>query len=168
MKLTTAVLQDIAVIQKLAQEIWFIHYPPIIGYKQVNYMLDAMYSEKSLQKQMEQENHVFYLINIKNKNIGFVSIKQESKNAIFINKFYILKNKSNKGVGTQVFKMLLKIYKPKTIRLTVNRQNYQAINFYFKNGFMIEKVADFDIGNGYYMNDFVMVWQRANKTRSKA
>ncbi len=168
MKLVTAVLQDIAVIQKLAQEIWFIHYPPIIGYKQVNYMLDAMYSEKSLQKQMEQENHVFYLINIKGKNIGFASIKQESKNTIFINKFYILKNKSNKGVGTQVFKMLLKIYKPKTIRLTVNRQNYQAINFYFKNGFIIEKVADFDIGNGYYMNDFVMIWQRTNKTRSKS
>jgi hypothetical protein len=37
--------------------------------------------------------------------------------------------------------------------------NYKAINFYFKNGFTIEKVADFDIGDGYFMNDFVMIWE---------
>jgi ribosomal protein S18 acetylase RimI-like enzyme len=48
---------------------------------------------------------------------------------------------------------------PKTIRLTVNRQNFKSINFYFKLGFKIEKVADFDIGNGYFMNDFVMLWK---------
>ena len=43
------------------------------------------------------------------------------------------------------------------IRLTVNRQNFKAINFYFKNGFTIESVEDFDIGESYLMNDFVMV-----------
>ena len=41
-------------------------------------------------------------------------------------------------------------------KLTVNRQNFKSINFYFKNGFTIESVADFDIGNGYVMNDFIM------------
>jgi ribosomal protein S18 acetylase RimI-like enzyme len=40
--------------------------------------------------------------------------------------------------------------------LTVNRQNFKAINFYFKNGFVIDEVADFEIGNGFVMNDFVM------------
>ena len=45
----------------------------------------------------------------------------------------------------------------KTIRLTVNRKNHIAINYYFKNGFMIEEVKDFDIGDGYEMNDFVML-----------
>ena len=51
-------------------------------------------------------------------------------------------------------------FKPQTIRLQVNRMNYKAINFYFKHGFVIEKVADFDIGDGYFMNDFVMIWRR--------
>ena len=41
----------------------------------------------------------------------------------------------------------------------VNRMNYKAVNFYFKSGFTIEKVADFDIGDGYFMNDFVMIWE---------
>ena len=43
------------------------------------------------------------------------------------------------------------------LRLQVNRQNFKAINFYFKMGFVIECVADFDIGDGYFMNDFVML-----------
>jgi hypothetical protein len=45
----------------------------------------------------------------------------------------------------------------------VNRQNYKAINFYFKLGFKIQTVADFDIGNGYVMNDFVMVFEPLNE-----
>jgi len=47
-----------------------------------------------------------------------------------------------------------------TIRLTVNRSNYKTINFYFKFGFIIEEVKDFDIGNNYYMNDFIMIYKR--------
>jgi ribosomal protein S18 acetylase RimI-like enzyme len=43
------------------------------------------------------------------------------------------------------------------LRLQVNRQNYKAINFYFRNGFIIESIADFDIGDGYFMNDFIML-----------
>jgi ribosomal protein S18 acetylase RimI-like enzyme len=49
------------------------------------------------------------------------------------------------------------ILQPKSITLSVNRQNFKSINFYFKNGFKIKSVEDFDIGNDYEMNDFVMV-----------
>ncbi|MDB5281655.1 MAG: N-acetyltransferase, partial [Bacteroidota bacterium] len=47
--------------------------------------------------------------------------------------------------------------KSKSIRLQVNRLNYKAVNFYFKVGFIIEAVGDFNIGADYYMNDFVMI-----------
>jgi ribosomal protein S18 acetylase RimI-like enzyme len=43
------------------------------------------------------------------------------------------------------------------MRLQVNRKNVKAINFYFKNGFVIEDAKDFDIGSGYFMKDFVMI-----------
>jgi hypothetical protein len=26
---------------------------------------------------------------------------------------------------------------------------------------VIERVADFDIGDGYFMNDFIMIWRRS-------
>ena len=47
-----------------------------------------------------------------------------------------------------------------TMRLTVNRSNFKSINFYFKLGFIIEEVKDFDIGNNYFMNDFIMIYKR--------
>jgi predicted lactoylglutathione lyase len=42
-----------------------------------------------------------------------------------------------------------------TISLQVNRFN-KAKDFYTKIGFTIKEEKDFDIGNGYFMNDYVM------------
>ena len=65
------------------------------------------------------------------------------------------------------FDFILREYVPQEIRLQVNRQNFKAINFYFKAGFKIEKVADFDIGDGYFMNDFIMIWESLEKRSVK-
>jgi ribosomal protein S18 acetylase RimI-like enzyme len=94
------------------------------------------------------------------RETGFISISTRDNRDFFLHKFYILQENQNIGLGTEVFKKLFEeLYKPETIRLTVNRQNYKSINFYFKLGFKIEKVAEFDIGDGYFMNDFVMVYK---------
>jgi len=41
------------------------------------------------------------------------------------------------------------------LQLNVNRQN-NAVNFYLKKGFSILYEEDNDIGEGYFMNDYVM------------
>jgi ribosomal protein S18 acetylase RimI-like enzyme len=64
-----------------------------------------------------------------------------------------------KGYGAKVMGEIKEKFKGSRLSLTVNRQNYKAINFYFKEGFRIKEVADFNIGNGYVMNDFVMVFE---------
>lgn len=82
---------------------------------------------------------------------------KKSDSELFISKFYIDPNSQAKGVGTIVFNKLVSAYPEVTeIRLAVNRKNFKSINFYFKNGFVIESVGDFDIGSGYYMSDFIM------------
>ena len=157
--LRPATPEDFTTIEKLARSIWNKHYIPIVGEEQVNYMLDKMYTHKALQNQYK-EGQNFYLIENNESETGFVSISTTDNKNLMLHKFYILQEKQNTGLGTLVFKKIVeKLYTPKTIRLTVNRQNYKSINFYFKLGFKIEKVADFDIGNNYYMNDFVMLWQ---------
>jgi diamine N-acetyltransferase len=45
--------------------------------------------------------------------------------------------------------------KGKRLQLQVNRHN-DAKNFYTKQGFVIIKEADTDIGNGFFMNDYIM------------
>lgn len=157
-KLKAAGIDDLDTIAALAKLIWNQHYPSIIGQKQIDYMLGKLYNRESLLEQMQIKNHRFYLIEMEGENIGFVSVHQEQKNEWFIPKFYINQTLAGKGYGTKVFEELLQFTQADSIRLTVNRQNYKAINFYFKLGFKIEKVADFDIGEGYVMNDFVMLW----------
>ena len=41
------------------------------------------------------------------------------------------------------------------VQLNVNRHN-NALNFYLKHGFSIIHEEDNDIGEGYFMNDYVM------------
>lgn len=120
-------------------------------------MLKTIYSADQLLKQMNS-GHVFTLVCLENEPAGYVSISTNDNTHYCIHKFYVLVNKHRKGIGTMVLNHLVQeLPKAKTIELTVNRQNYKAINFYFKNGFVIKDVADFDIGEGYFMNDFVMV-----------
>lgn len=154
--LRDATLDDIPLIADLAYAIWNAHYPAIIGQKQVDYMLHKMYSSDALQKQME-EGQRFILLSDEEGDLGFVSISNKGNGDYFLHKFYISAERHRSGIGSEVMDAIFSpIPNLRSITLTVNRQNYKAINFYFKNGFVIDQVADFDIGEGYVMNDFVM------------
>lgn len=155
--LTIAKEKDLNMITQLANDIWNEYYVSIIGQDQVNYMLAKIYNNDSLLDQLHNKKHTFYLIINDDEIIGFLSVSLTVQKDCFIHKFYINQQKSNSGIGSEVLNLLINIILPKSLTLTVNRQNYKSINFYFKNGFKIDKVEDFDIGNGYKMNDFVMV-----------
>jgi len=149
--------KDLEIISNLANVIWNAHYVDIVGQQQVDYMLAKIYNHDSLLEQLVQKKHIFYIIQKDAKPIGFISISSENQKDYFLHKFYIDQQKSNTGIGTEILNVLIKKDRPKSLTLTVNRQNYKSINFYFKNHFKIDRVEDFDIGNGYQMNDFVMV-----------
>jgi ribosomal protein S18 acetylase RimI-like enzyme len=160
MQFIQATLADLDKIIVLAHKIWNDHYPEIIGQEQVDYMLKKMYDAESLKQQIL--NNDLFFIAYTNENeapSAFISIKEVENGSFFIHKFYVNTQIQRSGVGRAFFEFVVKNFNPEVIRLQVNRMNYKAINFYFKNGFTIEKVADFDIGDGYFMNDFVMIWE---------
>jgi ribosomal protein S18 acetylase RimI-like enzyme len=156
LQLIKATHSDVYRIADLAKLVWNQHYISIIGQNQVDYMLEKIYNYQSLLKQLNELNHHFFLITKSDKEIGFVSISSDNHKDFFIHKFYLDQRYANSGTGTQILSNLETIFSPKTFSLTVNRQNFKSINFYFKNNFKIKSVEDFDIGNGYVMNDFVM------------
>ena len=153
---------DLNQIAELAKIIWQKHYPSIIGQEQVDYMLNKIYNLESLIDQIKNKNQQYYFIQSYNENVGFLSVTPENSDCWMLNKFYVLEEKAGKGLGTLILQELKKIICPKKIRLTVNRNNIKSINFYFKNGFKIESTAIFDIGDGYIMDDFIMVWESVN------
>ncbi len=152
---------DIQSIRLLAEKIWLAHYPDIIGVEQTTYMLNMMYSEQRLAEQMNSGQD-FYLIIHAGTAIGFIGLRQvERSDTWFIDKFYLDHEKQGSGLGSAAFKALMSVYsQAREFKLQVNRQNFKSINFYFKNGFKIERCLDVPIGDGYEMNDFVMSFTR--------
>lgn len=128
--------------------------------EQIEYMLDKMYSTASLKQQMFDGDN-FLIAYLDNQPIGYISYSDKGSGNYFLSKFYIDAKNQRSGIGLDFFHLVFDgLSDLKTIRLTVNRKNFKAINFYFKLGFKIEEVADFDIGNGYVMNDFVMLYKK--------
>jgi GNAT superfamily N-acetyltransferase len=152
-----AVINDVDIIAPLAEKIWKKHYITVISMEQIEYMLKKMYSHEGLLKQMK-EGHEFTLVYLNSIPVGYISVSTKDHKNYFLHKFYVDTDEQSKGIGTEFLNYMLTTLKdPQSVELTVNRKNYTAVNFYFKNGFKIREVADFDIGNGYFMNDFVMI-----------
>lgn len=158
-KLRKASSADIAQIASLAEKIWREHYTPIIGAAQVEYMLKKMYSAESLLEQ-QQNGQQFFFTELDGKVIGYLSISAKGSD-FFLHKFYLDSAEQGKGLGKLFFAELIANFpEMKTMRLQANRMNYKTINFYFRLGFVIEEAKDFDIGDGFFMEDYVMVLKR--------
>ena len=146
-------------IKELAEEIWPCTYSYILTNGQISYMMDLMYSESVLQQQLNN-GVLFYLVLFNDQKVGYTAIEPNYKdgNQLYIHKLYILPQLQGIGLGKKVIESITDIAKKKelsSISLNVNRFN-KALFFYEKFGFNIEKEEDIDIGNNYYMNDYVM------------
>lgn len=148
--------QHIPLIVSLAQKIWREHYPSLISTEQIEYMLATRYAEDTVRHNMKQGERYFIAYS-GNTPVAYAAFEERELDN-FLGKFYVEVSRHRKGIGKRFFNFLLtQCNAAKPFRLQVNRQNFKAVNFYFKMGFVIESVGDFDIGSGYFMNDFVMI-----------
>ncbi len=161
MEIKIATEQDLLIIQQLAETIWPICYGNIISTQQISYMLELIYSPQALKSQLEK-GHQFIIVLEENKPIGFASFSQKSEeeSTVFrLHKLYVLTTLHTKGIGSFLLEHVCKESKKahaNLLELNVNKYN-PAKTFYDKKGFRILKEEVIDIGNGYVMDDYVMV-----------
>ena len=155
-----ATTNDIQLINEMAQIVFPATYQEILSKEQLDYMMDWMYSPKNLRKQIEEEGHIYYIAYKDGEAAGYVSIQPEGEHLFHLQKIYILPRFQGCRLGKALFEQAVKAIKeihpgPCEMHLNVNRNN-KALQFYQHLG--MEKVAegDFYIGNGYYMNDYIM------------
>jgi ribosomal protein S18 acetylase RimI-like enzyme len=150
---------DISLIGYLAHTIWPETYGEILSNDQLDYMLELIYSPSALRRQMMTEQHRFFIAELDNKPIGFASFGPlPEPNTFKLHKLYVLPGIQGKGIGKALVEFIVKELEPEkaqTLLLNVNRHN-KAKTFYERLGFEIIKEEDIDIGNGYFMNDYVM------------
>lgn len=155
---TKATTADIPLIRQLTFAIWPQTYSHMISQQQIDYMLEMMYSPAVLQKQIEEDGCTFIIVYEDGEPVAFASFNETEPTVWKLNKIYILPTQQGKGTGKFIIHYIadeIKMKAAKSLQLQVNRQN-KAKDFYEKLGFKIIKTADFDIGNGYFMNDYVM------------
>jgi len=146
---------DLPLIVQMAYTIWNVAYKDILSKDQLNYMLDKMNSVSAMSKLLN-EGHQFIIPYEDDVAIGYACYKIHSGKAR-IEKIYVLPDQHKKGVGKLMINSIIQNVKSDVniVELNVNRQN-QAVDFYKKIGFEIVKEVDIPIGEGYFMNDYVM------------
>ena len=153
-----AVTGDIPLIRELTFRVWPQTYANILSQKQIDYMLEMMYSEASLKKQMTEDACQFIIVYEDGNPVGFASYSEEGAQRWKLNKIYVLQNQQGKGTGKYVINYIIEEIKKKnanSLFLQVNRYN-NAKTFYEKLGCIEIDFSNLDIGNGYFMNDYVM------------
>ena len=83
-----ATLADCPLIQTLASNIWEPTYGSILSREQLDYMFEMMYSNESLQKQMSELHHQFFIIYADGVPSGYLSIETVEKDLYEFQKIY--------------------------------------------------------------------------------
>jgi ribosomal protein S18 acetylase RimI-like enzyme len=155
-----AAFSDLPVIHELAHRIWPDAYSEILSPEQLKYMLEQIYSLASLENQFLAWKHTFILILDNDTPVGFASFSPKEKNMKIyrLHKIYVLPQQQGSGTGKLLLAHIINSIKSlgaTFLELNVNRNN-KARLFYEKQGFTIVGEEDIDIGQGYFMNDYVM------------
>lgn len=160
MDIKRATRGDIGTIQQIAGLAFPPTFEPIIGKEQVAYMMQWMYSTESLERQMAG-GHTYQLGFEGGRPVGYASLERQGGRLFHLQKLYVVPAEQRKGFGKALFEAALALARelaggPCTMELNVNRHNLGAIEFYKRRGMRVARQGDFEIGSGYYMNDYIM------------
>ena len=150
---------DMQIISDLAERIWPETYSEYISEAQLRYMLDKMYNQGELLAQLKQ-GYDFIIAAEELEDVGFActSLTDAETQTYKLHKLYVLPEMHGKGVGKILINEAVNLAVRKggkSLQLNVNRNN-KAKDFYLKLGFKIKETVDVNIGNGFFMNDYVM------------
>lgn len=153
--------EDIETIRAVADLAFPATYAEILSPGQLAYMMEWMYSESALRRQMLEEGHIYYIAREDDGvPVGYVSIQQQGPGLFHLQKIYVLPGRQGQRIGRLLFEYAIRAVKeihpdPCTVELNVNRSN-KARGFYEKMGMRVVSEGDFPIGEGYFMNDYIM------------
>ena len=156
---------QIEIVETLAREIWPGHYDPVIGEKQVDYMLDKFQSAAAIKGQIGA-GALYFLIKAAQESegeatphyIGYLAVEPGGED-LFLSKIYVKASLRGRGYGRKAVQFAEAIARESRackIVLTVNRNNAGSIRAYEKMGFINTGPVVKDIGGGFVMDDYRM------------
>ena len=155
-------INEIGSIRAMAEVVFRQTYREILSPEQMEYMMNMMYSEKNLRRQMAEEGHVYFI----DEGRGYASyrldgVTEDGRERYHLEKLYVMPAWQKTGLGLKLFNTITEAVKGVSsspsplLELNVNRGN-PALGFYERLGMRRARSGDFPIGNGFYMNDYIM------------
>ncbi|MDR3262326.1 MAG: GNAT family N-acetyltransferase [Tannerella sp.] len=151
--------QDAGRIHFLASQVFQATYREILSPEQLDYMFEWMYAPDQIRKQMD-DGQAYMILSKDGEDVGYAAVEKQEENLFHLQKIYILPVFQGCHAGRFLFDEVVKYIRevhpgPCVLELNVNRYN-KAVHFYKRMGMSIDRQGDFPIGNGYYMNDYIM------------
>jgi ribosomal protein S18 acetylase RimI-like enzyme len=152
-------IADCDLLRRLADEVFPATYGEIITQAQMEYMMEMMYSREVILSEMERD-FAWFIAYSDDEPCGYFSVERQEADLFHLQKIYLLPGFQGKGAGEFLFREAVEYIRsvcpaPCRMELNVNRNN-RAVGFYERMGMRCLREGDFPIGNGYYMNDYIM------------
>ncbi len=152
--------ESLSAVRAIAEVIWPVTFAPILSPGQIEYMMDMMYAPDVMERELAS-GYRFEIHQVNGKDAGYISYSayEGHPGTAKLHKVYLLGEYHGRGLG----QVMLDYAQDRCrelgfsyIVLNVNKHNERAIKAYKRNGFGIEAAVKNPIGNGYFMDDFVM------------
>ncbi len=151
--------ESLQLIRDIAAEIWPATFAGILSGEQIKYMMQMMYAPEVMAKELQNGYH-FETVCIDGVPGGYLSYSAYTiPGTAKLHKVYLLTQYHRRGIGSQMLDHAAETVKAagfSRLRLNVNKNNARAIKAYLRNGFTQIEAVKIDIGNGFFMDDFVM------------
>jgi GNAT superfamily N-acetyltransferase len=151
---------DIDMLIPLAHRIWHAYYPSIITVEQIDFMLARGYTREVILDEINNRGVIWLVIRRADAMVGFASLGPHSPKVMKLHKLYLLPEYHGCGIGGRALAEVERIAREggsETLILNVNRYNTTAIRAYLRAGWHIAEEVVVDIGDGFVMDDNVMM-----------
>ncbi|MDE6362459.1 MAG: GNAT family N-acetyltransferase [Clostridia bacterium] len=151
--------QDIEKMSRLATGIMRKHYDPIVGSETNSHMLGKYQSARGITQEIEGGAE-YYFVNLDGESVGFVAVDPKA-DYLYLSKFYLDIDHRGKGYASEMMAFVKDYAKScglDKIKLNVNADNLNTVEVYKRFGFEIIEEYQRDVGDGFSVHDYVMVF----------
>ncbi|SKB37900.1 GNAT family N-acetyltransferase [Maribacter arcticus] len=157
MKIKKGNIQDVEKLKEIGKLTFAETFSSDNSEENMKEYLENEFSTEKLKAELTDQNAEFYFAELDEKTIGYLKVnigesqtEIKIKNALEIERIYVLKEFHGKKVGQILYEKALELAKEKDVEnvwLGVWEQNPRAIRFYEKNGFVSFDKHIFKLGD---------------------
>jgi len=149
--------RDVTELQNISKQTFFETFASDNSEENMKDYLENTFSVEKLTAELNDTNSEFYFAELDGSSIGYLKVNEgasqtelKDKNALEIERIYVLKAYHGKKVGQILYDKAIELAKERKVKylwLGVWEKNARAIRFYEKNGFITFDKHIFKLGN---------------------